>query len=271
MSSAGSRVAVNFVKRIVIKVGTSTLTYDNGKMNLGGIDRLCRSISDLMNSGKEVLLVSSGAIGVGIGYLGLNARPQTTREKQAIASVGQCELMNAYSRSFSEYSYRCGQILLTKDGITDKLTRANVTNTIETLLEMGIIPIINENDSVSTTEIMHNGTFGDNDTLSADVACLANADLLVILSDVDGLYDANPKDNPSASRISFVEAVTDDMLGLTSGKCSWLGTGGMATKITAMEKVTAHGINGVIADGSESQVLERILDQDDIGTFFAAR
>ena len=270
MSNGGSRVAVNFAKRIVIKVGTSTLTYDNGKMNLGSIDKLCRSISDLMNRGKEVLLVSSGAIGVGIGYLGLTTRPESTREKQAIASVGQCELMNAYTRSFAEYSYRCGQILLTKDGITDKLTRANVTNTIETLLEMGIIPVINENDSVSTTEIMHNGTFGDNDTLSADVACLTNSDLLIILSDVDGLYDSNPKDNPDAVRISYIEEVTEDMLDFTSGKGSWLGTGGMITKITAMDKVTKNGINGVIANGSEAQVLEKILDQDDVGTFFAA-
>ena len=220
-------------------------------MNLGNIDRLCRSISDLMNRGKEVLLVSSGAIGVGIGYLDLKERPTTTREKQAIASVGQCELMNAYARSFSEYSYRCGQILLTKDGITDKLTRAN--------------------DSVSTTEIMHNGTFGDNDTLSADVAVLANADLLVILSDVDGLYDANPRENPDAERISYVDKVTPDMLDFTAGKGSWLGTGGMATKITAMSKVTENGIMGVIADGSSVQTLEKIIDQDDVGTFFAAQ
>ena len=179
--------------------------------------------------------------------------------------------MNAYSRSFAEYSYRCGQILLTKDGITDKLTRANVTNTIETLLEMGIVPVINENDSVSTTEIMHNGTFGDNDTLSADVACLANADLLVILSDVDGLYDSNPRENPDAQRISFVEKVTPEMLDLTTGKGSWLGTGGMMTKITAMQKVTENGICGVIADGSGTQTLERILDQEDVGTFFTAQ
>ena len=247
-TNGGDRVAVNFAKRIVVKVGTSSLTYDNGKMNLGSIDRLCRSIADLMNRGKEVLLVSSGAIGVGIGYLGLKKRPESTREKQAIASVGQCELMNAYSRSFAEYS-----------------------NTIETLLEMGIVPVINENDSVSTTEIMHNGTFGDNDTLSADVACLANADLLVILSDVDGLYDSNPRENPDAQRISFVEKVTPEMLDLTTGKGSWLGTGGMMTKITAMQKVTENGICGVIADGSGTQTLERILDQEDVGTFFTAQ
>ena len=208
---------------------------------------------------------------VGIGYLGLKKRPESTREKQAIASVGQCELMNAYTRSFAEYSYRCGQILLTKDGITDKLTRANVTNTIETLLEMGIVPVINENDSVSTTEIMHNGTFGDNDTLSADVACLAKADLLIILSDVDGLYDSNPRENPEAKRISFVDKVTPEMVDVATGKGSWLGTGGMMTKITAMKKVTENGICGVIADGAASQTLERILDQDDVGTFFAAQ
>ena len=266
-----SRKTVEYAKRIVVKVGTSSLTYDNGKMNLGNIDRLCRSISDLMNRGKEVLLVSSGAIGVGIGYLDLKERPSTTREKQAIASVGQCELMNAYTRSFAEYSYRCGQILLTKDDITDKLTRSNITNTIETLLEMRIIPVFNENDSVSTTEIMHNGTFGDNDTLSADIAVLANADLLIILSDVDGLYDSNPRENPDAKRISYVDKVTADMVELTAGKGSWLGTGGMATKITAMCKVTENGIMGVIADGSIIQTLEKIVDQEDVGTFFAAQ
>jgi len=271
LSTGGSRVAVNFAKRIVVKVGTSTLTYDNGKMNLGNIDRLCRSLSDLMNRGKEVLLVSSGAIGVGVGFLDLSKRPETTREKQAIAAVGQCELMNAYSRSFAEYSYKAGQVLLTKDGITDRLTRANIINTLETLLEMKIIPIINENDTVSTTEIMHNGTFGDNDTLSADVACLAGADLLIILSDVDGLYDDNPKDNPDAKRISYVEEISSDMLDSSSGKGSWLGTGGMMTKLTAMDKCMTNGIYGVIANGSEPRVLEDILDQEDVGTFFAAR
>ncbi|MBR6880210.1 MAG: glutamate 5-kinase [Clostridiales bacterium] len=267
----GSRMAVNFARRIVVKVGTSTITYENGRMNLSNIDRLCRAIADIQNSGKEVILVTSGAIGVGIGCLNLPEKPTETREKQAIAAVGQCELMNAYTRSFAEYSYVCGQILLTRDDLTDKLTRSNITNTIEALLERHIIPVINENDSVSTTEIMHNGTFGDNDTLSAHVACLVNADLLIILSDIDGLYDDNPREHEDARRISYVEDITDEMLGFSKGAGSKLGTGGMYTKVTAMQKVTSNGINGVIAEGSEPQVLSRILDQDDIGTFFAAK
>ncbi len=266
----GSRVALNFAKRIVVKVGTSTITYENGRINLGNIDRLCRALAELQNSGKEVLLVTSGAIGVGVGVLNLEERPTTMRDKQAIAAVGQCELMNAYSRSFAEYSYVCGQILLTKDGLTDKLTRVNVTNTIEALIEKRIIPVINENDSVSTAEILHNGTFGDNDTLSAHVACLINADLLIILSDIDGLYDDDPKLNDKAKRISYVEQVTDEMEEIAKGAGSKLGTGGMHTKISAMQMVMAKGINGVIAEGSSPQVLERILDQEDVGTFFAA-
>ncbi|MBO4637186.1 MAG: glutamate 5-kinase [Clostridiales bacterium] len=264
-------MAINFAKRIVVKVGTSSITYENGRMNLGSIDRLCRAISDLWNSGKEVILVTSGAIGVGIGCLHLSDKPKETREKQAIAAVGQCELMNAYSRSFAEYQYVCGQILLTKDDLTDKLTRSNITNTIEAMLERDLIPVINENDSVSTTEIMHNGTFGDNDSLSAQVACLINADLLIILSDVDGLYDGNPKDDPDAKRISYAERITDEMLGFAEGAGSKLGTGGMYTKVTAMRQVTANGINGVIASSSEPMVLEKILNQDDIGTFFPAQ
>lgn len=268
---SGSRMAINFARRIVVKVGTSTITYDNGKMNHGNIDRLCRAIADLWNSGKEVILVTSGAIGVGIGALNLPEKPKEMREKQAVAAVGQCELMNAYSRSFAEYSYACGQILLTKDDLTDRLTRSNITNTIEALLEKHLVPVINENDSVSTTEIMHNGTFGDNDTLSAHVACLINADLLIILSDIDGLYDNNPREFSDARRISYVEEITDEMLGFSKGAGSKLGTGGMYTKITAMQRVTGNGINGVIASGSEPQVLERILEQEDVGTFFAAR
>jgi glutamate 5-kinase len=268
---SGSRMAINFARRIVVKVGTSSITYANGRMNLGSIDKLCRSIADLCNSGKEVILVTSGAIGVGVGCLNLQERPTEMREKQAIAAVGQCELMNAYSRSFSEYQYVCGQILLTKDDLTDKLTRSNITNTIEAMLERHLIPVINENDSVSTTEIMHNGTFGDNDTLSASVACLVNADLLIILSDINGLYDGNPREDENAKRISYVDEITDEMLGFSKGAGSKLGTGGMYTKVTAMQKVTSRGINGVIAQSSEPLVLEKILNQDDIGTFFAAQ
>ena len=269
--NGGSRYAVNFAKRIVVKVGTSTITYENGKMNHGNIDRLCRGIADIWNSGREIILVTSGAIGVGIGSLNLPEKPTEIPQKQAIAAVGQCELMNAYTRSFAEYSYVCGQILLTKDGIADKLQRHNITNTIEAMLERHLIPVINENDTVSTNEIWHNGTFGDNDTLSADVATLMNADLLIILSDIDGLYTGNPKEDPDAKRISYVDKITDEMMGFSKGAGSKLGTGGMATKITAMKMVTEHGINGVIAEGSCPQVIEQILDQDDIGTFFAAK
>ena len=268
--NSGSRYAVNFAKRIVVKVGTSTITYENGKMNHGNIDRLCRGIADIWNSGREIILVTSGAIGVGIGSLNLPEKPTEIPQKQAIAAVGQCELMNTYTRSFAEYSYVCGQILLTKDGIADKLQRHNITNTIEAMLERHLIPVINENDTVSTNEIWHNGTFGDNDTLSADVATLMNADLLIILSDIDGLYTGNPKEDLDAKRISYVDKITDEMMGFSKGAGSKLGTGGMATKITAMKMVTEHGINGVIAEGSCPQVIEQILDQDDVGTFFAA-
>lgn len=270
-NEGGSRMEINFAKRIVIKVGTSTITYENGKMNHGNIDRLCRAIADLMNAGKEVVLVTSGAIGVGIGCLDLPERPTSMRDKQAIAAVGQCELMNAYTRSFAEYSYVCGQILLTKDDLLDNLTKSNITNTIEALLEKRIIPVVNENDSVSTTEILHNGTFGDNDTLSAHVACIVNADLLVILSDIDGLYDDNPRENPNAKRISYVEDITSEMLQSSTGAGSKLGTGGMYTKLTAMQKVTASGISGVIAEGSSPSILETILECKDVGTFFLAK
>ncbi len=266
-----SRMALSLARRIVVKVGTSTITYENGKMNHGAIDKLCRGIADLWNRGKEVILVTSGAIGVGVGSLNLPEKPQDIPTKQAIAAVGQCELMNAYTRSFAEYSYVCGQVLLTKDGIADKLQRLNITNTIEAMLEKHLIPVINENDTVSTKEIWHNGTFGDNDTLSGDVACLINADLLIILSDIDGLYNGNPREDENATRIAYVEDITDDMLGFSKGAGSKLGTGGMYTKVTAMQNVTTHGINGVIAAGSEPQVLVRILDQEDIGTFFAAK
>lgn len=271
LHEGGSRVAVNYARRIVIKVGTTTVTYDNGKLNLGNIDRLCRAIADLWNSGKEVILVTSGAIGVGIGMLNLQTRPTEIRDKQAIAAVGQCELMNIYSRSFSEYQYNCGQILLTKDDILDKLTRHNITNTIEAMLEKKLIPVINENDSVSTSEILHNGTFGDNDTLSAHVASLTNSDLLIILSDIDGLYDSDPHKNENAKRISYVEEITDELMEIATGAGSILGTGGMHTKISAMDLVTKKGINGVIAKGGEPSVISRILDQENVGTFFAAK
>lgn len=256
-------------KRIVIKVGTSTITYENGRMNLRNIERLARAISSLMNQGKEVILVTSGAIGVGVGCLDMKEKPTVMRDKQAVAAVGQCELMNVYSRCFAEYSHVVAQILLTKDDLVDPITRENITNTFEALIEKGIIPIVNENDTVSTTEILHNGTFGDNDTLSAHVAKIVQADLLIILSDIDGLYDSNPRENEEAQRIPLVLEIDQAMLDSAGGAGSKRGTGGMQSKITAMILATGAGIRGVIAEGSQSQILEDILEGADIGTYFA--
>ena len=256
-------------KRIVIKVGTSTITYENGRMNLRNIERLSRAISSLMNQEKEVILVTSGAIGVGIGCLDMKEKPTIMRDKQAVAAVGQCELMNVYSRCFAEYSYVVAQILLTKDDLDDPITKDNITNTFEALIEKGIVPIVNENDTVSTTEILHNGTFGDNDTLSAHVAALVGADLLIILSDIDGLYDSNPRENEEAQRIPMVCEIDQAMLDSAGGAGSKLGTGGMQSKIMAMILATSAGIGGVIAEGSQSQILEDILEGADIGTYFS--
>lgn len=262
------RNLISDAKRVVVKVGTSTITYENGRMNLRNVDRLARAIADLMNSGREVVLVTSGAIGVGVGCLDLPERPSEMRDKQAVAAVGQCELMNVYSRCFAEYSRVVAQILLTKDGIDDPITRANISNTMESLIEKGILPIVNENDTVSTAEIPHAGTFGDNDTLSALVARVVNADLLIILSDIDAVYDSNPRENPDAKRISIVTKVDDALIQGAGGAGSALGTGGMQTKILAMSMLMEHGIAGVIAEGSQSQILEEILEGEDIGTLF---
>ncbi len=264
----GRRCVMAGAKRIVIKVGTSTITFDNGRMNLRNIDRLARAISNLMNGGKQVILVTSGAIGVGVGCLDLDRKPTEMRDKQAVAAVGQCELMNVYSRCFAEYSHVVGQILLTKDDLEETHTRTNISNTMEALLEKGILPVVNENDTVSTNEILYNGTFGDNDTLSAHVACLMHADLLIILSDIDGLYDSDPKGNSGAHRIPVVCRIDRNMLERAGGIGSKLATGGMYTKIKAMSLVVSQGIAGVIAEGSQSQILEDILEGADIGTFF---
>ncbi|MBO4651410.1 MAG: glutamate 5-kinase [Clostridiales bacterium] len=262
------RHLITEAKRVVVKVGTSTITYENGRMNMRNMDRLARAIADLMNSGREVVLVTSGAIGVGVGCLDLPERPSEMRDKQAVAAVGQCELMNVYSRCFAEYSRVVAQILLTKDGIDDPITRTNISNTMEALIEKGILPVVNENDTVSTAEMPHAGTFGDNDTLSALVARVVNADLLIILSDIDAVYDSNPKENPDAKRISVVTEVSDELIKGAGGAGSALGTGGMQTKILAMSMLMDHGIAGVIAEGSQSQILEDILDGEDIGTLF---
>ena len=262
------RCEVAKATRIVIKVGTSTVTHENGRINFRNIERLAWGIAGLMNQDKEVILVTSGAIGVGVGCLQLPERPAEIKDKQAIAAVGQCELMNIYSRCFAELNCVVGQVLLTKDDLDDEITRENICNTFSALLARKILPIVNENDTVSTKEILHNGTFGDNDALSAHVAVLIDAEVLLILSDIDGLHDCDPRLNPDATRISVVSSVSEDLAVKTGGSGSNRGTGGMITKISAMTLATQAGIAGIIAEGTRPHVVENAMEGVDIGTFF---
>ena len=257
-------------RRIVVKVGTSTLTHADGNANLRRIDRLCRVLSDICNAGKDVVLVSSGAVGVGMGKLKIGARPNETSERQAIAAVGQCELMQIYSKTFAEYGHIVGQILLTLDVVTDGHSRANVINTFEALLRRGIIPIVNENDSVSTEELKdrHNTGFGDNDSLSAIVASLVRADLLVNFSDRDGFFTADPRTDPDAKLVGLVTAITPQIEHAAGGVGSSRGTGGMATKIEAAKAAMAMGIDMVLANGADPNILYEILEGKEIGTYF---
>ena len=249
---------------VVIKVGTSTLTYQTSKLNLKRLDILTRVISDIKNSGKKVVLVSSGAIGVGMSKLGMNKRPESIKEKQAVAAVGQCELMSIYDRLFSEYGTIVAQILLTKDVLVNKERNENVVNTFNTLLDKGIIPIVNENDSISIDEIK----FGDNDTLSAIVANLVKADTLIILSDIDGLYDKNPRENKDAKIISEVKKITEDIEQMASGAGTKVGTGGMITKINAAKMAIENNIDVIVANGEDPHIIYDILDGEEIGTIF---
>lgn len=251
-------------KKIVIKVGTSTLTYDGGGINIRRMEKLTKVISDIKNSKKEVILVSSGAIGVARGKMGFGEKPKCVRDKQALAAIGQCELMNYYSRLFGEYNHNVAQVLLTKDVITDPLRRENAQNTFERLLQLNVLPIVNENDVISTEQI----EFGDNDTLSATVATLTNADLLIILSDIDGLYDADPRENSNAKLISVVEKIDSSTEALAGGAGTNRGTGGMITKIHAAKAATAAGVDMLIANGSDPDVLYDILEGKEIGTWF---
>lgn len=260
-------------KRIVIKVGTSTLTYDTGKINFTRIDKLARIISDLSNQGKEVILVSSGAIGVGVDKLKLPERPKTIREKQAVAAVGQCELMHMYSKFFSEYGHIVAQILLTRDIMSDDNCRKNVLNTFETLLEKGIVPVVNENDSVSVIEIKvgQKDTFSENDTLSAIVSKLVSADLLIILSDIDGFYDSDPRKNPDSKMLSVIEEITPEIEQFADGAGTKRGTGGMVTKLSAAKIATKAGVDVVLTNGSHPEVIMDILNGDRVGTLFIGK
>ena len=244
-------------KRVVIKIGSSSLTYENGKPNLRKIEKLARVVSDLKNSGKEIVLVSSGAIAVGVGRLGLKERPTTTRGKQAAAAIGQCDLMSIYDRFFSEYGYVTAQILITRDVVDNDERRNNVINTIEALLELDAIPVINENDSVSFEE-----------NLSAIVADLSGADALVIMTDIDGFYDSNPKENENAMLISRVKEITDEMIAAAGGSGSNRGTGGMHTKLEAARFATERGIAVQVISGDNPALLYDLFDGHSVGTFF---
>lgn len=253
-------------KRIVIKVGTSSLTYENGKLNLGSMERLVRVIADLKNSGKEIVLVSSAAIAVGQNRLGLKSRPTQTKEKQATAAVGQCDLMAMYSRLFHKYGWNVAQMLLTRDCIEDGKRRENAMNTLECLLEMGAVPIINENDTVAVEEIV----FGDNDRLSAMVAAVCGADLLIILTDIEGLFDSNPRENKNAKLISRVDKITDEIYEISGGAGTNRGTGGMRTKIEAAEYAAKRGIDTVVMCGKEPSEMYKLFEGKKVGTLFKA-
>ena len=254
--------------RICIKVGTSTLTHSSGHLNIRQVEHLCKVLSDLKNAGNELLLVSSGAIGMGVGKLGLSGRPSDMATKQAAAAVGQCKLMYIYDKLFGEFNHNVAQVLLTAGDVQDPHRRANLRTTLSRLLELGVLPIINENDAVSTDEIGVNTTIGENDSLSAIVAGLVDAELLVLLSDINGLYTADPRKDPNATLIELVPELTPEIWALADGAGSALGSGGMTTKLKAAEIATAQGCDMIIANGKHPDALYGILDGDTIGTRF---
>jgi glutamate 5-kinase len=255
-------------KRIVIKLGTSTLAHKTGKLNIRRMTNLVRVISDLHNSGREIIMVSSGAVGLGAGKLGLPKKPQETKLKQAVAAIGQCELMHVYDDMFEKYSVTVAQILLTKTIISNPNHCENFKNTVDTLVGMGVIPIVNENDTIAIDELELE--IGENDSLSALVADLAGADLLLILSDIDGLYTDDPRTNPDAEPISVVEEITPEIESVAGGAGSSLGTGGMSTKINAAKIATNAGIDMVIMNGKNPEMLYDLFEDKEIGTFFKA-
>lgn len=260
-------------KRIVIKIGSSSLTHpETGALNLTKLEVLVREISDLHNMGKDVIVVSSGAIAVGRRAAGLGHRPSETKEKQACAAIGQARLMMIYQKLFSEYNQPSAQILMTKNTMVNNINRKNAQNTFNELLSLGVIPIVNENDSISTYELQSLEKFGDNDTLSAVVAALIGADLLILMSDIDGLFTDDPNTNPDAKFIDTVETLDDELLNM--GKCSSgskVGTGGMATKLTAARIATAAGTDMVIANGGDFHNIHRIVEGDPCGTLFVGK
>ena len=253
--------------RIVVKVGTSTLAHSTGRMNIRHVEDLVKVLSDLKNAGHEMILVSSGAIGMGVGKLNLPGKPSDMPTKQAAAAVGQCELMYTYDRLFLQYNHTVAQILLTGEDVDHTERRENFENTMERLLELGSLPIINENDTVATAEIK----VGDNDTLGAIVARCVKADLLVLLSDIEGLYTADPRKDPSAKLIPVVEEVTPEIEALAGGVGSGLATGGMATKLRAAKMVAEVGCDMIITNGEHPEVLYDIAEGKAVGTRFIGK
>lgn len=253
--------------RVVVKVGTSTLAYATGRLNIRHVEALVKALSDLKNAGHELILVSSGAIGMGVGKLNLAGRPADMPTKQAAAAVGQCELMYTYDRLFSQYNHTVAQLLLTGEDIDHRGRRRNFENTLCRLLELGVLPVVNENDTVATAEI----AVGDNDTLGAVVACSARAQLLVLLTDIDGLYTADPRRHAQAHLIPLVEEITPALEALAGQPGSDLATGGMATKLKAARMATGHGCDVVIANGARPELLYDIVAGRPAGTRFTAR
>lgn len=253
--------------KLVVKVGTSTLTHATGHLNIRRMEMLVKVLSDLKNAGHKIVLVSSGAIGMGVGKLSLSERPKDMPTKQAAAAVGQCELMYIYDKLFSEYNHTVAQLLLTGDDIENDQRRMNFENTMSRLLELDALPIINENDTVATEEI----ALGDNDTLGAIVACAVKADLLVLLSDIEGLYTADPHKDAGAKLIATVEVITPEILALAGEKGSELAVGGMATKLKAASMVNAQGIDMIITNGQKPENLYDILDGKSVGTRFLGK
>ena len=260
-------IDVSKKKRIVLKLGTSTLTHKTGKLNIRRMTNLVRILSDLHNEGRELLLVSSGAVGMGVGKLNLSERPKDTPSKQAAAAVGQCELMHIYDDMFAKYNVTVAQILLTRATLTNERL-PQVQNTIGRLLEMGVIPIVNENDTVAIDELELE--IGENDSLSATVAAAVGADLLVILSDINGLYSADPRTNADAQVIREVHKIDEHIEQMAGGAGSALGSGGMATKINAAKIATEAGVDMVIMNGRDPEQLYALFDGEPVGTHFMA-
>ena len=253
--------------RIAVKVGTSTLTHATGRMDIRRVEAMCKVLCDIKNAGHELILISSGAIGMGVGKMNLPARPEDMPSKQAMAAIGQCELMYVYDKLFSEYSHVVAQILLTGEDFRDERRHRNFSNTIGRLLSLGVIPIINENDTVSTEEV----AVGDNDTLGALVAVSAQAELLVVLTDIDGLYTADPRKDPSAARIPVVREITPEILAAAGGRGSARGTGGMATKLAAAGICMEAGVDMLIVNGADPAVLYDAVGGRPVGTRFIGR